>query len=287
MEQKTQSKEECKICKIPEHFKDVQGPHYITYTDPLPDDCESLVFEQCGYCESMIEGDENLTHHFQNIHSSNVTYQCRRCWTLKNPQESTNTTHDKLCQMMNMCNNGFKELTDIAIISGDAVSHALNKPVADFMNFNNYIDLFVITNKSKTLYDEILKIKRKIVDILRREMRYVESDFDHVGMCWSKRKFRKNEKIDTYTFTVRGYTDHPGIKIIVVDGIYTPEELISKLCLDYQKCYYHKGNIWVSNEAQLAFDTGRTKVQGLCDMSFISEFRSLAKRMGYELIKDK
>ena len=329
MERKTQNKKRCELCKIPKYFKDVWGHPNPDYWNPEDD---LTIYQLCGHCKIMIKGDKDLEHHIQNVHLDGGTYRCRQCLS---PRRSSkvSSSYNRLCEMMNMCDEGFNELTDIAIIAGDAIAYVLNESISDvgnkminqldseyctsisgrscwstiyywksvvgesswthisdqspkkwtinLMKHRKEVNLYVITSKSKISERE--KIKEKILNILRREMRYVK-EIDCASHSLDFGPFFEGISIDSYR--IDGYPDLPWIKINIINSTYTPKELVGKFYLDHQECYYHKGNFWISDKAQKAFDTKLTELRGgILKGYWMGKCEESAKRMGYELVR--
>ena len=165
---------------------------------------------------------------------------------------------NKLCETLNICDEAFKELTDIVFISGDAIAYALDKPFDDYMNRWNFVHLFMIMNRKRITQKEKAEIINNVVDIFRREMRCIKDE--DLGFGGKARGlFPPDVEFNFNTTIVEGYHTLPRINIAVINtGLmnitFTPEELVDKFDADYHKCYYYRGKFWISNEARKAFD---------------------------------
>jgi len=300
------SRKECRICRLPKDAIQNRPKRARCYPED-PEGCSGPNFLLCGHCDVIIEGEEDLEHHIQNIHLGANTYKCRQCWTLKSKLQFdvldkyliTDHVHlikeyiygipqyNKLCEMLNMSNEGFKELTDIAFIAGDTVAYVLNKSIPklegwdiSLMKCQKKVDIYILANKGASCR-EIETNKRKIANILRREMRYVsETGFGSGG---TGGQFYVDVINSSNIFS--SYPGLPWMDINVITDNCTPEELVQKFYLEHQECLFHKGNFWISDKAKLAFETKLTGYRKTDSNYWHAECESSAKRMGMTLIE--
>nr|QBK92877.1 MAG: tRNA nucleotidyltransferase/poly(A) polymerase [Pithovirus LCPAC403] len=257
----------CEICKLPSDYNDIKGRPKPANCYPEGGGCPS--FPVCKFC-NIIMGGYNLEHHIQNVHLE-PSYNCRNC----EMKEEESSPYVKLAKLLNMCDEGFKELTDFSIITGQAVAYALN----DFITIPEDIDIFHLMEGDDT-FDKDMKLRDSIDDIFYGEMRFYSSE----GVGGPCGKYF-NGDVDGSRLLSYGYPTLPSLRITVVNDIESPKELTKKYKLDINDCYYHKGEFYVSDRAQEAFDSKITNL--ICDGSnkfFRSDLSSNAEFLGFEVV---
>ncbi len=254
MDQKSQDREECEICELPEYFEDLYkiGKHKFVKKIKKVSIYYSITYRRCEYCDDSIDEDD-LENHIQKVHLGG-SYRCRRCWTLKSKPQKSLSPVQKLCETLNIRDEAFKELTDIAFISGDAIAYALDKPLDNYITRWNFVHLFMIINRKRITQKEQTEIINNVVNIFRREMRSIETEDLGFGSK-SMGLFRQDVGFNWYTTIVRGYYTLPQINIGFMNTTFTPEELVNKFAENRHKCYYHRGEFWISDKAQEGLDS--------------------------------
>lgn len=250
---------------------------------------DGMMFSLCGYrCDHGNHDTKykDIIKRINDVHELDTSYRCRKCLTvnldLQNLEDLNeylipeliniiqeylyNAQHSKLCELLNICDDVFEEISNVRAIGGNAVAYALNSYIPK--DSIEKIDIFVQK-----------KDRNFINDILCRELYDCMCEFPGLNIYNSN--------------LITSYYPLPFIKIHAFntpeeneEDLITPKKTVLKFNMDHEKCYYHQGEFWISDEAQQAFDTKHTSFETIVKEYNTSEMHiSAARKMGFTVVE--